>query len=579
MPAPQKASDPGLQTVAEQGGFVDAYVGYCMGANSLGASGYTVQMQGWEQRNHWEDAKTRIANDPALQHAFQNAKLAEQMELNRHRFKSTLSCTMLARTLRNPAHDPSATQKAANAPDLMGMDQGANGGGEGRAKKADAAPSMLPEPVHTQPSPAATATASTATAAAGTTASSGTAAETAHALGVAQPVSGAGAITVGAMTVTPPPGWTVQKNTPEAAILKTQTQHTAAVILLTTVPLSGSPEQALYSGVRANFPGTGLTFKYPHSGTTGGGSPAIYVLDSGVVNRQREDIAAVGYAIGGKLQMALLISGDWGGENIKFRNQLDDMMSAAVLHGDGSGTWDPLHPEKMAGGRSGLFFGSALQNQLNPLGGMDLVARREYVVLLPTGQAYFGLPEGGHVLDLNFAEACHQAPKKCGTYKLEGGTLTFTERDAYGLVTHTSSPFTAGEPGHSIIASYHSTRAFEVLPVHGKTLAGKYTSTFAQTGNIGGSHSVVAQTFISFTPNGSYQKSGFSSASFQTGSAGATTMSNRGLGSGQYKFDGYTLTLTPSSGEPELYTAVFENQDPDPKAVFINDKAFLKDGR
>ena len=69
---------------------------------------------------------------------------------------------------------------------------------------------------------------------------------------------------------------------------------------------------------------------------------------------------------------------------------------------------------------------------------------------------------------------------------------------AYGLVTRTSSAFTAGTPGHSLVAGYHGTRAFEVLPVHGRTLAGKYTSTFAQTGNIGQSTSVVAQTFISF---------------------------------------------------------------------------------
>jgi hypothetical protein len=254
------------------------------------------------------------------------------------------------------------------------------------------------------------------------------------------------------------------------------------------------------------------------------------------------------------------------------------MMSGVQLHGETAGNWDPLHPSPV-GARSGLFLGSGLENRLNPLGGLDLIARREYALLLPTGQAYYGLPDGGHVLDLDFTAACKQKPKQCGTYKIEGGTISFTERDSYGLVTHTSSPFTAGAPGHSVIAEYHGTKAFEVLPVRGKTVSGKYTSTFAQTGNIGQSTSVVAQTFIAFNPNGTYQKSGFSAASFQGESAGGTTMSNRALGSGQYKFEGYTLTLTPSSGQPELYTAVFENQDPDPKAIFINDKAFLKDGR
>jgi hypothetical protein len=220
-----------------------------------------------------------------------------------------------------------------------------------------------------------------------------------------------------------------------------------------------------------------------------------------------------------------------------------------------------------------------MQIQLNLLGGTNLVARREYVVLLPTGQAYFGLPVGGHVLDLDFAAACRQMPERCGTYKIENGSITFTERDAFGRVTDFSSPFTAGAPGHSIIATYHGTKAFEVLPVHNRTLSGKFTSTFAQTGHIGTLTSVAAQTFISFNANGTYQKSGFSSASFQNESAAGTVMNNRGFGSGHYRIEGYTLTLMPSNGPPELYTAVFENQNPDPKAIFIDDKAFLKDGR
>jgi hypothetical protein len=32
--------------------------------------------------------------------------------------------------------------------------------------------------------------------------------------------------------------------------------------------------------------------------------------------------------------------------------------------------------------------------------------------------------------------------------------------------------------------------------------------------------------------------------------------------------DGYALTLTPSTGEPELYTAIFENQDSQPEGGF-----------
>lgn len=102
-----------------------------------------------------------------------------------------------------------------------------------------------------------------------------------------------------------------------------------------------------------------------------------------------------------------------------------------------------------------------------------------------------------------------------------------------------------------------------MLPVHNRILSGKFT---LRTDNF-------SPTFISFNANGTYQKSGFSSASL---SVGRTT---RGLGSGQYRFEGYTLTLTPSNGPPELYTAFFENQDPDPTAIFIDNSVFLKDGR
>jgi hypothetical protein len=549
------AGNPALASVAQQAGFVDALVTFCAANNRMASANYARSLQGWEERNDWQTRKPQIAGNAALQQSFARTRDQEKAELEAHRFKSAFSCAALDNTLRSAAHDPSITFKghvASAAPDAMGMDSPTAG-----------APVTSPQTA-TPPATASTAPASAPVPAVQTPAPAG--------------IAGA-PITVGAMTVPLPPQWTVQKQTADSAILRTRTQHTTAVILLTSEPMTGDLLPSLEAAARRSFPGTGLTFKYPHKGVTGGGSPAAYVLDSGTLNRQYQSLSAVGYAIGGKLQMALLVSGQWGGDEVQFRTQFDAMMSAATLTGETGGKWDPLHPAHPASGRSGLFFGSALQNQLNPLGGMDLVARREYLLLLPTGQAYFGLPVGGHVFDLDFATACRQAPKRCGTYDIENGTITLTERDSYGLVTRASSAFTAGAPGHSFVASYHGTRASEVLPVHGRTLASKYTSTFAQTGNIGQSTSVVAQTFIAFSPNGNYQKSGFSAASFQGPSAGGTAMNHRGVVSGRYQLEGFTLTLTPADGQaPELYTAVFENQDPNPKAIFLNDKAFLRDG-
>jgi len=218
--------------------------------------------------------------------------------------------------------------------------------------------------------------------------------------------------------------------------------YDTAVMLLTTEPMNGSLQQALYNRVRANFPGTGLTFKYPVMGTTAGGSQAMYVRDdNGTIKGNYEDVTAVGIAVGGKLQMALLLNNTR--EPVEVQKQLNAMMSSAVLHGETGGTWDPLHLTSAVGGRSGLFFGATVQNQY-AVGGMHLVASREYLVLLPTGQAYFGLPLDGHVLDLDFATACRQEPERCGTYKIENGIITFTERAEFGLINQFSLAFHSG---------------------------------------------------------------------------------------------------------------------------------------
>jgi hypothetical protein len=233
------------------------------------------------------------------------------------------------------------------------------------------------------------------------------------------------------------------------------------------------------------------------------------------------------------------------------------------------------------GARPGFYFGSRLQNQLNPLGGMDLNAVREYLVLLPTGQAFQALPIGGHVLDMDFAAECTRLPHACGTYQIQGNRIDFIWRGEYGMVTHESSQWDTGEGGKASVASFNGTRVFEASPVRNLRITGRYTSTFASVGSTAfQSTSVVAQTFISFSPDGSYQKSGFSAASF-TGTGAAGTVQNRkGVQTGRYALNGYTLTLTPSDGgTPETFTTVFEEINPSPKAVFINDKAFLRDGR
>ena len=81
-------------------------------------------------------------------------------------------------------------------------------------------------------------------------------------------------------------------------------------------------------------------------------------------------------------------------------------------------SWSVLHPPTGSGGQRGLFWSNRLQNQLNPLGGMDLRAVREYMVLFPGGQAYNDLPNDGHVLDIDIASACARTPLRRGAYQV-----------------------------------------------------------------------------------------------------------------------------------------------------------------
>jgi hypothetical protein len=314
---------------------------------------------------------------------------------------------------------------------------------------------------------------------------------------------------------------------------------------------------------------------------TAGGSPMVQILDGGPLrgSSQREKIDAVGVALGNSMLLAVLISGDWGGDNYGFQRAFEKMVSHWKLNGEKGPVWDSFRPPSPVGARSGFYFGARLQNQLNPLGGMDLLSIREYLVLLPTGQAFHGIPVGGHVLDMNFQAECSRLPHSCGTYRIEGNRIDFTWLEEYGMVTHETSQIETGTAGKSSVASFYGTRAFEITPVQNMRMAGRYTSTFASVGSTAfQSTSVVAQTFIAFSPDGTYQKSGFSAGSFTGSGAAGTVQSRKGVETGRYAFNGYALTLTPSNGAPpETFTTVVEEITPSPKAVFINDKAFLRD--
>jgi hypothetical protein len=108
----------------------------------------------------------------------------------------------------------------------------------------------------------------------------------------------------------------------------------------------------------------------------------------------------------------------------------------------GQATWDPIRPPKGSGGLQALYWGTQIRNQINPLGGMDLIADRSYLILLPSGQAYRDLPPGGNVLDMDFARAVQDKPRLCGTYSIHGNQLVFDWLTSYGLMERDTMAFT-----------------------------------------------------------------------------------------------------------------------------------------
>lgn len=391
------------------------------------------------------------------------------------------------------------------------------------------------------------------------------------------------AMTVGSVTFVPPTGWQVTKSGQDGVFLKAATRETKAALLIVEVPFSGDFRSAFNSVLTARCPVSGLELKNPHQGVTSAGSPMIQIHDRGTLRgtRQREHVYAVGVAMENKMVLAMLMSGDWGGDYIGFEKAFEKLVSHWRLSGEKGPAWDPLRPPPPTGARAGLFFGARLQNQINPLGGLDLLSIREYIVLLPTGQVFNGLPEGGHILDMDFTAECTRHPHSCGTYRIAGNRIDFTWRGEYGMVTRDTSEFAGGAPGKSTIASFNGTHLSETLPVQNLRLTGRYTSTFAQVGsNAFQSTSVVSETYISFFPDGTYSKSGFAAGSFTNTSAAGTVSNRKAAQTGRYTMNGYALTLSPSNGAPqETFTTVFEENSASPKAVFIDDKAFLRDKR
>ncbi len=580
----QRLSPQDVQIVAEttkQAAYAYSLGTWCTAKNRNGLQQYAAAVAGWIQRNHWKELEAGPVKTELAPGEYDGLKAEALKDFNAHSFKTVFACAAIANVLRQPEHDPSqrygaelsriATasapavgagtnpQIATNAAPLV-TQQGVTGAQQSVQAGAASGPGQPAAPAQSVPAQPAAAT----------------------------PVIAGAPLKVGDASLTPVAGWAVTKSAPDQVILQKtmrekDTRDAKFIVLLSMQTIQGSIDQAFPAAVRRSFPGPPLELKYVSKGVTRGGQQARTVRDGGRMNlpgNPRARVRAVGVAApDGRLFLAMiLMRSEW--ETLMGRGDEEFEAMLTSLHFDSqpeSSLWDFSRPPKGSGGQSGLYWANALINMPNAFGGMDLRAERYYVLLLPNGQAYSELPDGGHVDNFNFAAECQKKPKRCGTYDISGGKIHFKWMDDYGLVEESESAWTTVDNG-SFTTRGHDYR--RILPVHGLRVSGRYTSTFASVGTIGTqSTSVVSEKYITFTPDGRYQKSGFSGASFDNSGAAGTFASKKGVTTGAYAIDGYTLTLTPNGAQPEYYSVIFEDPSPSPKAIFIDDSGFLRNDR
>ncbi|HEY8998283.1 MAG TPA: hypothetical protein VIM60_10305 [Edaphobacter sp.] len=590
----QRLSPQDVQIVAEtakQAAYAYSLGTWCTAKNRNGLQQYAGAVAGWIQRNHWKELEAGPVKTELAPGEYDGLKAEALKDLNAHSFKTVFACAAIANVLRQPEHDPSqrygAELSRIAAASVPAVEAGTN-----TQTAANAAPPMTQQSAPVNSAVVAGTQQSTqlgaATGATGSVQQSASAQSVAAQQAVTTSVAAGAPLKIGDASLMPVAGWAVTKSAPDQVILqKTMlekgTRDAKFIVLLSMQPMQGSIDQAFPAAVRRSFPGPPLELKYVSKGVTRGGQQARTVRDGGRMNlpgNPRARVRAVGVAApDGRLFLAMiLMRSEWETLMGRGDDEFEAMLTSLRFDSQPeSSLWDFSRPPKGSGGQSGLYWANALINMPNAFGGMDLRAERYYVLLLPNGQAYSELPDGGHVDDFNFAEECRKKPKRCGTYDISGGRIHFKWMDDYGLVEESESAWMPVDNG-SFTTRGHDYR--RILPVHGLRVSGKYTSTFASVGTIGAqSTSVVSEKYITFTPDGRYQKSGFSGASFDNSGAAGTFASKKGVTTGTYAIDGYTLTLTPNGAQPEYYSVIFEDPSPSPKAIFIDDSGFLRNDR
>jgi hypothetical protein len=546
-------SDPLVDQTIKAGGFAETVTSFCTQKNARNAQQYQAALSEWKQRNHWEAISAK-AEPGKMDEASASATQALRKQGN----KAIVLCLDLRKTLSTPTFDPSQ-QHAQELAQLAGG--GATSPAPVAAQAAQPEQAQPTTTGETAPPPPPPAAGNTAPVAPPT---------------MATALSGPGQ--VGDASFTVPATWRPGKATATEALYQrpTKDRDEVQIIVFEQKPMQGDFKTSFAATVRGLFPGKPPELKYIYPAITRTGLPAFHVRDGSQLRSGKSAaLRAVGMQLpGNQIFVIMLLSTDHYGGLYDAEKDLTAVVSSLTFRTqNGVRPWDPL-VNHGSGNATGVYWYSTITNMPNAFGGMDTRAERKYVVLLPGGRAYRDLPSGGHVLDMDFAGLCRD-PKKandCGSYDLQGSTVKFRWPDDFGLMAESTGSYIAGRSLESEGSKYNY-----VGPVNGELkLNGRYRSFFASVGQTAfSSNAVSSEKFITFTPDGRYQKQGFTGASFSNTGAQGTVGGKHAPTQGTYQISGYTMVLQPMNGPPESYTVVFEEQGPHPGAVFIDDEAYL----
>ncbi len=214
-------------------------------------------------------------------------------------------------------------------------------------------------------------------------------------------------------------------------------------------------------------------------------------------------------------------------------------------------------PQPSDGGLDGVFTYHRTGLSPNVIGGLDFTADSELRLFSPDGIFTTQLPAEGVELE----EHCARFPDTCGTYRVSGGGW-FTKTaeieissvaDEFGRISTQTQPFAKrgdniliGEEEHRRVPPFSSDTQFN----------GEWRYFFASSGmSATSSGSIAVERFLTLTPDGRFERSGWSGASSTMdtggGTSGVTTSSDTPTSSGSYQVDGHTLTLIGPRGETE----------------------------